>query len=117
LLEVILSLIHFSGYKCLKDIDLKTQDLIGDLLTLKSFASGGWRQIASKYKMKKVQIKLLEDDSEAGRKILEYLRSSNPDLTVYEFCKALKEDGVRRLDIVKELLGHLSVRNSSNEYV
>ena len=107
-----MSLIRFSGYKCLKDIDFDTQDRIGDLLTAESFASGGWRQIASKYKMDKVKIKLLENDPEVGRKILEYLRSSNPDLTVYEFCKVLKEDRVRRLDIVKELEGHLSVPNS-----
>ena len=117
--EVILSLIHFSEYKCLKDIDLNTQDRIGDLLTQKNYASGGWRQIAFKYEMDQHKIKNLENDPEleAGKKTLEYLRSSNPDLTVYHFCKALKEDGVRRLDIVKELHGHLSVPNSSNEYV
>jgi len=116
--EVILSPIHFSEYKCLEDItDLHTRDRIGDLLTLKGSGSGAWRHIAFKYEMDQLQIKLLEDDAEAGRKTLEYLRTSNPDLTVYDFCKALKEDRVRRLNIVKELLEHLSVPNSSIEYV
>ena len=115
--EVILSLIHFSAYKCLKDIDLNTQDRIEDLLTQKSYGSGGWRQIASKYEMDHVKIKNLENDPEAGKNTLEYLRSSNPDLTVYDFCKALKEHSVKRLDIVRELMGHLSVPSSSNVYV
>ena len=115
--EVILSLIHFSELKCLRDIDLDTREQIGDLLTLESYGSGGWRQIASKYKLGWLKIKMLEKDSEPGKKTLEFLRSTQPDLTVYDFCKALKEESVKRLDIVKELQGHLSVSNSSNEYV
>jgi len=71
-------------------IHLDTQDRIADLLTQKSYGSGGWRQIASKYKMDQLKIKSLENDPEAGKKTLEYLRTSNPDLKVYGFCKALK---------------------------
>jgi len=105
-----------SAYKCLKDVDLNTQDRIEDLLTQKSFGSGGWRQIAFKYEMDQLKIKSLENDPEPGKKTLEYLRTSNPDLKVYDFCKTLKEHNIRRLDIVKELLGHLSVPSSSTAH-
>ena len=67
---------------------------------------GGGR---SKYGMDPRKFKLLEKDPEAGKKTLEYLGTRNPDLTVYDFCKTLKEHNIRRLDIVKELLEHLSV--------
>ena len=67
--------------------------------------------------MDRLKIKFLENDFEPGKVTLEYLESTHPDLTVYEFCKALKEDSVKRLDIVIELLGHLSVPNESNKYV
>ncbi|XP_020604602.1 uncharacterized protein LOC110043488 isoform X2 [Orbicella faveolata] len=103
-------------YKCLKDVDLDTQDQIEDFLTQKSFGSGGWRQIAFKYEMDQLKIKSLENDPEPGKKTLEYLRTSNPDLKVYDFCKTLKEHNIRRLDIVKELLGHLSVPSSSTAH-
>ena len=73
--------------------------------------------MAAKYGMDELDIKLLEKDREAGEKTLDYLRSSHPDLTVYDFCKALKDHSIKRLDIVKELLGHLSVPSSSNVYV
>lgn len=73
--------------------------------------------IASWYRMDQHKIKNLENDPEAGKKVLEYLGSSNPDLTVYEFCKTLKTREIKRLDIVKELLEHLSVPSSSNVYV
>ena len=115
--EVILSLIHFSVYKCLRDIDLDTQDQIELLLTQTSSIVAGWRQIAFKYGMGQLKITSLENDPEAGKRTLEYLRSSKPDLFVYDFCKTLKEHNIRRLDIVNALRGHLSVPSSSKGYV
>ena len=113
--EVILSLIHFIAYTYLRDIDLDTRDRIELLLTQPSHA--GWRQIAFKYGMDQLRIKSLENDPEAGKKTLEYLQSTNPELTVYSFCKTLKEHNIRRLEIVNELRGHLSVPSSSKVYV
>ena len=106
--EVILSLIHFSVYKYLRDIDLDTQDRLERLLTRRSSILAGWRQIAFKYGMDQLRIESLENDPEAGKRTLEYIRSTNPDLTVYNFCKTLKEDNIRRLEIVNELRGHSS---------
>ena len=114
---VILSLIHFPEYKCLKDIDISTRDRIEDLLTQKRYGLGRWREVAFTYGMDQLKIKSLENDQEAGQKTLEYLEASNPNLHVYDFCKTLKEHNIRRLDIVNELLGHLSVPSSSKVYV
>lgn len=104
-----MSLIHFPAYKYLREIDLNTREQIGTLLTLSRHGLGGWRQVAFKYRMAHLSIELLQDDPGAGLKTLEYLATSNPNLTVYNFCKTLKEYSIRRLDVVKELLGHLSV--------
>ena len=71
----------------------------------------------SKYGMDQRQISLLENDHEAGKMTLDYLRASTPHLTVYDFCKTLKEHNIWRLDIANELRGHLSVPSSFNEYV
>ena len=73
--------------------------------------------MAYKYEMDQLDIKSLEDDPKAGSKTVEYLNASQPYLTVYDFCKALKEYNIRRLDIVKELLDHLSVPCSSKVYL
>ena len=73
--------------------------------------------MAFKYGMDQLKIKSVENDQEAGQKTLEYLEASNPNLHVYDFCKTLKEHNIRRLDIVNELLGHLSVPSSSKVYV
>lgn len=116
LTEVIFYLFRFLGFKCLNEIDPTTQDRIGALLTQKIHGLGGWRQIAFKFDMDPVVIKSLQDDPEAGKRTLIYLDGHNPDLTVYDFCKELKEYNIRRFDIVKELLGHLSV-SSSKVYV
>lgn len=115
-ISIIYFLLHFSGYKYFNEIDPITQDRIGTLLKQRIHARGGWRQIAFKYGMDQLSIRSLQDDPEAGTKTLEYVLSLNPCLTVYEFCKTLK-DSVGRFDIVKELLSHLSVPCSSTAHV
>ena len=93
----------------MKDIDLETKERVAILLTGKMYDLTGWRQVAYKYGMDLPEIKYLENDLEAGKNTLECLLASNPDLTVYDFCKSLKEHNISRLDIVSELQGHLSV--------
>lgn len=56
-----------------------------------------------------LNIDALEGSQDAGKELIAYLKGTNPDLKVYEFCKTLKERNIRRFDIIKELLGHLSV--------
>ena len=71
--------------------------------------AGGWKQVAFKYKMDEDDISSLEKSQDAGACVIEFLRAQNPELTVYDFCKTLKEPNIRRLDIVQELLSHLSL--------
>lgn len=62
--------------------------------------------------MEEFHIDYLDGNPEAGKATMTYLRATNPDLTVYEFCKTLKEHDMRRLDIVSVLLDHLTVADS-----
>ena len=49
-------------------------------------------QLAIKYKMEKHKIFALENNlGTAGKEVIEFLTTSNPELTVYDFCKNLKE--------------------------
>lgn len=96
-------------YKSLTDVqseNFQTYENVGRLLSLKKHGLGGWREVAFKYGMKHLDIKALERDSEAGNKTLDFVATATPGLTVYEFCKTLKEHNIRRLDIVQELMNH-----------
>ena len=55
--------------------------------------------------MSDMGIRSLDGSHEAGIGVIEYLKSYNPKLTVYEFCKSLKE--MKRNDIVDILSDHL----------
>lgn len=107
--DTIFFFFSFSVYKCLSDVDLNTKTKVETLLTRKIQGLGGWRQVADKYEMDEVIIDSLEGNQDAGKEIISYLKGANPDLTVYEFCKTLKERNIRRLDIIRELLSQLSV--------
>ena len=63
--------------------------------------------------MKQYQVKGLENSRHPGQDVLEFLRGSNTKLTVYNFCKKLKEDSMKRFDIVTVLEDHLSIEKES----
>lgn len=65
--------------------------------------AGGWKHIACKYKMDLLDVNSLEGSQDAGARVVDFLKAQNPELTVYDFCKTLKEPNIRRLDIVKVL--------------
>ena len=103
-------------YKSLTDVcleDFQTYERVGCLLSLKAHGLGGWRGVAHKYKMDQVHIDALRSDPEAGSKTLAFLESAVPELTVYDFCKTLKEHHIMRLDIVQELQNHFSAQANS----
>ena len=64
-----------------------------------------YRQVAFQYKMKGID--RLERCKNPGEAVLDFLKSTQPDLTVYHFCKVLKDENIRRLDIVNKLLDYL----------
>ena len=88
--------------------DFQTYERVGHLLSQKKYGQGGWREVAHKYGMDQSCIDALENDPEAGSKTLGFLEAAVPELTVYDFCKTLKEHHIRRLDIVQELENHFS---------
>jgi len=49
----------------------------------------------------------LERCKNPGEAVLDFLKSTQPDLSVYHFCKVLKGENIRRLDIVNKLLDYL----------
>lgn len=69
--------------------------------------------MAAKYGMEEHKIRGLANTLEPGREVMEFLLASKPDLTVYSFCKKLKEENMKRFDIVKVLEGHLSIKKES----
>ena len=81
---------------------------LGTYMSQKKYGLGGWREVAHKYEMYQFCIDALRNDPEAGSKTLGFLESAVPELTVYDFCKTLKEHHIRRLDIVQELENHFS---------
>lgn len=54
-----------------------------------------------------MDIDVLEQCENPGEGVIAKLGAEHPDLAVYHFCKVLKDKEIRRLDIVKELKGHL----------
>ena len=100
------------GLKLLKEVDnLETQDEIAALLEDRTPGLGGYREIATEYGMKKHQVRSLKNSNQPGQDVMEFLHGSKPDLTVYSFCKTLKEDNMKRFDIVRVLEDHLSIEN------
>ena len=59
--------------------------------------------------MKEYQVRGLENSRQPGQDVMEFLRGSNTNLTVYSFCKKFKEDNMKRFDIVRILEDHLSI--------
>lgn len=102
--------------KCLTDVDLNIQEMVGNLLIQKKPGIRTWKQLATRYTMQKDLIVSLEISQEtAGKEVIEFLARTNPKLTVYEICKELKDKDIRRFDIVEVLLPHLSTPISGRD--
>ena len=90
---------------------------IACLLGKRSVGLNGVKQVAAKYGMPRYAIMTLENQTEPGKAVLEYLMASKPDLTVYSFCKTLKRREFNRFDIVRRLEDHISFQEETNEHV
>ena len=107
------SLIFVSGPKCLSEVNSYNTDSVPSLLGSEKRGSGNWRGILFKYGMKDHEIDDLANlsSSERGREVLAFLKTSQPSLTVYNFCRTLKEEAFKRFDIVKILENHFLVES------
>ncbi|XP_015780805.1 PREDICTED: uncharacterized protein LOC107358729 isoform X2 [Acropora digitifera] len=83
-------------------IYLRTE--VANLLQKKVDGITGYKHVASHYVM---NIGVLEQCENPGEGVIANLEAKHPDLTVYHFCKILKDKKIRRLDIVNELKGYL----------
>ena len=86
-------------------------DCVATLLGSEKPGLGDWRGIGVNYGMEAYEIDVLVNEApvERGRMVLEYLQTSKPNLTVFDFCRTLKEDTIKRFDIVKKLENHFLV--------
>ena len=57
----------------------------------------------------------LNDGKILGAEVFCYLESNHPNLTVYHFCKELKDENIRRLDVVNKLVHHLICMKDRND--
>ena len=110
-------LIFTSGPKYLSEVDYFSMDCVPSLLGSEKTGLGDWRGIGSKYGMKDHELGDLANlaPSERGRGVLEFLKTSQPSLTVYDFCRTLKEETFKRFDIVKKLENHFLVESSRDQ--
>ncbi|XP_067040144.1 uncharacterized protein [Acropora muricata] len=87
-----------------RDLDLK--ETVANLLEKEiTVCRKAYKHVAFHYKM--TDIDRLERCKNPGEGVLDYLKSAQPDLTVYHFCKVLKGETIRRLDIVYKLVDYL----------
>lgn len=105
------SIIFSSGPTYLSEVDIFTMDRVASLLGNQKLGVGDWRGIGQEYGMKSNEIDALASEAalERGRGVLEVLKTSKAKLTVYDFCKTLKEETFKRFDIVKELEDHFLI--------
>ncbi|XP_068720298.1 uncharacterized protein [Montipora capricornis] len=97
------------GYRLLKDVfdrSINTKQRVENQLCQEVNKCKAWERVAFKYKMDLDSLKISENP---GEEVIACLKTSNPSLTVYHFCKTLKEENIRRLDIVDVLSADLFV--------
>ena len=88
-----------------RDFDLR-QSVANLLVKDTGTCKNVYKHVASRYEMKDIHL-LDQLHGHPGEDVLAYLESSNPDLNVYDFCKVLKGENIRRLDIVNKLVDYL----------
>lgn len=106
-------LFHLIGLKKFIDVDLSTCDKIAFYLDKDvPFGLGGNRQAADVFGMTKDMIGALATSKSPGQVIVEFVKATKPDITVYEVFKQLKGDEMKRFDIAKILENHLTITES-----
>ena len=95
------------------ELDLSTWDRIAFHLDRDvPYGLGGNRQAAAVFGMTKETIEALAASKSPGQVIVEFVKATKPDITVYEVFKQFKGDEVKRFDIAKILENHLTITES-----
>ena len=100
-------LFPFPGYRKLTEVFDSHLSLKETVTSLLEKETNACKHVAFHYKMKSIDRHKLERCKNPGENVLGYLETKHPDLTVYHFCKVLKDKDIRRLDIVNELVDYL----------
>ena len=112
-LLIFFSFLVLLGFRYLTEVfrdNLEIQESVEKLLQKTVPGAGGWKKLAHKYKMTEETTGFLDEKHEGGKGVIDYLKSTYPELTGYDFCKDLKDIG--RNDIIKTLSDQLvSVAN------
>ena len=86
--------------------DFRLKDTVANLLDKETTACRkAFKHFALRFNLK--DFYYFERSRNPGEDVLNYLAARYPDLTVYRFCKVLKDNNIRRLDIVNKLVGYL----------
>ena len=96
------------GFKYLTEVfrdNLLIQERVEKLLENTHAGTGGWKEVAHKYEMSEETRDFVEQLQDRGECVIDYVKTAYPELTVYEFCKYLKD--IKRNDIMKALADHL----------
>ena len=92
------------------EVDLSTCDRIAFYLDKDvPYGLGGNRQAAAVFGMTKETIGALAVSKSSGQVIVEFVKATTPDITVYEVSKKFKGDEMKRFDIAKILENHLTI--------
>ena len=91
-------LFYLIGLKKFIEVDLSTCDSIALYLNKDvPYGLGGYRQAAAVFDMTKDMIGALWTDKSVGKEVIEFLKATKADITVYTVCKQLKDDKMRLL--------------------
>lgn len=106
-------LFYLIGLKKFTEVDPSTSDSVALYLNKDLLPGvGGYRQAAAVFGMTSDMIGTLETCKSPGQEVIEVLKATKPDITVYTVCKQLKDDKMRRFDIAKILENHLTITES-----
>ncbi|XP_029208472.2 uncharacterized protein LOC114972102 isoform X2 [Acropora millepora] len=99
------------SYRKLSEVfnsDMNLKEAVANLLEKETTACRkAYKHVAFHYNMKGIDHLEVQRKTSPGEDVLVYLETALPDLTVYHFCKVLKGENIRRLDIVKKLVDYL----------
>lgn len=100
--------------KTFQEVDITTCDRIAFFLDKQvPYGVGGTRQAAAVFGMNEDMIGALGTCKTPGQEVIEFVKATKPDITVYTLCKQLKGDKMRRIDIAKILENHLTIITES----
>ena len=92
----------FPGYRKLSEVfesDLHLKETVANLLEKETTTyRKAYKHVALHFNLK--DFDYFERRNNPGEDVLDHLEACYPDLTVYRFCKVLRGNNIRRLDIV-----------------